>query len=333
MKIINRVNFFYTLILFIHLGFLSCSSSNDGTPEVTPPDVVVKSLTADTSAIEFQNAESSYDVSITTNVDLWVISNSGTSWIELSQTSGTAGTTTVTITALENPNISVRTTTIIINANGVTPVRIEVSQDGAASSNGIYPDYNTNPIPADATGMNSIAVELAAQISLGWNIGNSLEASGSETGWGNPVITKELIDLVKQSGFNAIRIPCSWDQHLSDPNIAKINTDWLDRVKEVVQYCIDNDMYTILNIDWHGGWLEKNVIEASEEEVNAKQKAFWEQIATDLRDFDEHLLFASANEPNVEDATGMAVLTSYHQTFIDAVRATGGKNAYRTLVI
>ena len=326
----------YTIIitLFTLLGFLACSSSgNDSSTDDMPDIIEEKSLTADTSVIEFQNVESSYDVSITTNVDLWVISSSGTSWIELNQTSGTAGTTTVTITALENPNISVRTTTIIINANGITPVRIEVSQDGATSSNGIYPDYNTNPIPADVTGMNSTAAELAAQISLGWNIGNSLEASGSETGWGNPVVTKDLIDLVKQSGFNAIRIPCSWDQHLSDPNIAKINTEWLNRVKEVIQYCIDNDMYTILNIHWDGGWLENNITEASEEEVNAKQKAFWEQIATYLRDFDEHLLFASANEPNVEDATGMAVLTSYHQTFIDAVRATGGKNAYRTLVI
>ena len=73
--------------------------------------------------------------------------------------------------------------------------------------------------------------------------------------------------------------------------------------------------------------------EAKKVEVNAKQKAFWEQIATHLRDFDEHLLFASANEPDVEDASGMAVLNLYHQTFIDAVRATGGKNAYRTLVI
>ena len=67
--------------------------------------------------------------------------------------------------------------------------------------------------------------------------------------------------------------------------------------------------------------------------VNAKQKAFWEQIATTMRDFDEHLMFASAKEPNVSDATQMDVLLSYHQTFIDAVRSTGGKNAYRTLVV
>lgn len=114
---------------------------------------------------------------------------------------------------------------------------------------------------------------------------------------------------------------------------AQLKTEWLDRVKEVVQYCIDDNMYVILNIHWDGGWLENNCTEAKQDENNAKQKAFWEQIATHLRDFDEHLLFAGANEPNVTDAVQMAVLNSYHQTFINAVRSTGGKNAYRTLVV
>jgi aryl-phospho-beta-D-glucosidase BglC (GH1 family) len=181
--------------------------------------------------------------------------------------------------------------------------------------------------------MSSNAVALAAKIKLGWNIGNTLEATGGETAWGNPKVTKALIDLVKVNGFNAIRIPCSWDQNLASSSTAQIKTEWLDRVKEVVQYCVDNDMYVIVNIHWDGGWLENNVTEAKKVANNAKQKAFWEQIATHLRGFDEHLLFASANEPNVENATQMAVLTSYHQTFIDAVRATGGKNAYRTLIV
>jgi endoglucanase len=181
--------------------------------------------------------------------------------------------------------------------------------------------------------MSSTAVQLAAKIKLGWNIGNTLEATNGETAWGNPKVTKALIDAVKASGFNAIRIPCSWNQYLANTATAQIRTEWLDRVKEVVQYCVDNNMYVVVNIHWDGGWLENNITEAKKEENNAKQKAFWEQIATHLRGFDEHLLFASANEPAVEDAAQMAVLTSYHQTFIDAVRSTGGKNAYRTLVV
>lgn len=198
---------------------------------------------------------------------------------------------------------------------------------------GLYPSYNTNPIAADNSGMTSSAVQLAAKIKLGWNIGNTLEATGGETAWGNPKVTKALIDAVKANGFNAIRIPCSWNQNLENASTAKIKTEWLNRVKEVVQYCVDNDMYVVVNIHWDGGWLENNITEAKKVENNAKQKAFWEQIATHLRGFDEHLLFASANEPAVEDAAQMAVLTSYHQTFIDAVRSTGGKNATRVLVV
>ena len=202
----------------------------------------------------------------------------------------------------------------------------------AAGSN-LYPSYNTNPIAADATGMSSTAVQLAAKIKLGWNMGNSLEAIGGETAWGNPKATKALIDLVKANGFNAIRIPCSFDQYLANSTTAKIKEEWLARVKEVVHYAIDNDMYVIVNIHWDGGWLENNCTEAAKSATNAKQKAYWEQIATYLRGFDEHLIFASANEPKVANATEMAVLTTYHQTFIDAVRSTGGKNAYRTVVV
>lgn len=325
-------NILVYLLLFMGIGILACSS--DSTSEKEPePEPITYSLTASTSAIEFQNTESSVDVTITTNVDTWVISTSGTSWLTLNKTTGTSGNTVVKITASQNTSITPRSSTITINANKITPVKITVSQLGVTSSNGIYPDYNTNPLPADATGMSLTATQIAANISLGWNIGNTLEATGSETAWGNPKVTKALIDLVKASGFNAVRIPCAWNQYMQDATNAKLKTDWLNRVKEVVQYCTDNNMYVILNIHWDGGWLENNVNEANKVANNAKQKAFWEQIATHLRDFDAHLLFASANEPAVENATEMAVLTSYHQTFINAVRSTGGKNAYRTLVI
>ena len=181
--------------------------------------------------------------------------------------------------------------------------------------------------------MANNAAGIAAKIKLGWNLGDALEATGGETAWHNPRVTKELIDLVKKSGFNAIRIPCSWNSHMSDSVTAKISDEWLSRVKEVIQYCVDDDLYVLLNIHWDGGWLEKNCTPDKKHVINAKQKAFWEQIATHMRNFDEHLLFASANEPGVENATQMAVLNSYHQTFINAVRSTGGKNNYRVLVV
>ncbi|MCI4592313.1 glycoside hydrolase family 5 protein [Sphingobium sp. BYY-5] len=197
---------------------------------------------------------------------------------------------------------------------------------------GLYPSYNTNPIAADAAGMSSTAGDIAAKIRLGLNIGNTLEAIGGETAWGNPQITQAMIDTAKASGFDAIRLPCAWDQY-SDSSTAKISGTWLNRIKEVVQYCINANMHVLLNIHWDGGWLENNVTLAKKDAVIAKQRAFWEQIATHLRDFDERLIFAGANEPNCDTAEQMEVLYAYYQTFIDAVRATGGRNAYRVLVL
>jgi aryl-phospho-beta-D-glucosidase BglC (GH1 family) len=198
----------------------------------------------------------------------------------------------------------------------------------------IYPSYNTSPQAPDATGMSSTAVQLAAKIGLGWNIGNTMESPGGESGWGNPSITEDYIKFVKQQGFNAIRIPCAWDwHHVCDPKTARLNADWLSRVKEVVGYCEKNDMYVLLNIHWDNGWLDHNIKKEKQDSVNARQKAYWEQIATVMRDFDEHLLFASANEPPADNAEQMNILSSYHQTFVNAVRSTGGKNSYRVLVV
>jgi endoglucanase len=215
----------------------------------------------------------------------------------------------------------------------VTPVPVTPpATTPAPPAAGLYPDYNTNPIAPDASGMGSTAVQLASKIRLGLNIGNTMEAIGGETNWGNPLITEQLIKAAKANGFNAIRLPVAWDQY-ANQQTAKIDPAWMARVKQVVKYCVDNQMYVMVNIHWDGGWLERNVEPDKQVAVNAKQKAFWTQIATQLRDFDEHVLFASANEPSIDRTAQMTVLNSYHQTFVDAVRATGGKNAYRNLVI
>jgi endoglucanase len=216
-------------------------------------------------------------------------------------------------------------------------VSCKKKQNGAAQGpvtqpTSIFPSYSTTRKVPDASGMGSTAVQLAAKFKLGWNIGNTLEAIGGETAWGNPLISESYIKFVKQNGFNAIRLPCSWDQY-ANKTTARIDPVWLNRVKEVVQYCVSNDIYVLLNIHWDGGWLENNINKLKQDSVTAKQKAYWEQIATAMRDFDEHLMFASANEPSVDNAGQMATLLSFHQTFINAVRSTGGRNAYRVLVV
>jgi endoglucanase len=167
---------------------------------------------------------------------------------------------------------------------------------------------------------------------VGWNLGNTLEAICREDAWGAVYTSQKLIDSVKAAGFNTIRIPVAWFCH-SDTINSIIDEDWLARVKEVVDYCINDEMYVIINAHWDNGWLENRVNKANQSQVNQRQKAYWTQIAEYFKDYDEHLLFAGANEPNVHDTTEMSVLMTYHQTFIDAVRSTGGNNSSRTLIV
>lgn len=183
------------------------------------------------------------------------------------------------------------------------------------------------------------AQELADEMTIGWNIGNTMEALyennngeivAGETAWSNPEITQRLIDSVKAVGFNTIRIPVAWDVHSTN---GVIDPNWMARVQEVVDYCYQQDLYVMVNIHWDNGWLEENCTPEMQEINNEKQGQYWGQIADNFKDYDEHLMFASANEPHVDDATQMEVLLSYHQTFIDTVRASGGNNDQRILIV
>ena len=229
-------------------------------------------------------------------------------------------TRTETFMVAQNATGEIRTATIVFTLDNLTE-SVTVTQEALS-----VPE-------ADKTGMEQDAPELMKNIKTGWNLGNSLEATGGETAWGNPATTLAMIDKIREMGFNAVRIPCAWDQYLSDETTYEIKSSWLSRVKEVVDYCMQNDLYAILNIHWDGGWLENDIPNGYSEEVNNKQKVLWTQIATYFRDYDEHLLFAGCNEPNVEDEDDMATLLKYEQTFVDAVRATGGKNVYRNLIV
>lgn len=220
------------------------------------------------------------------------------------------------------------------------------------SSNSVLAESNA----PDKTGMNLTAQEWNKCVVAGWNLGNSLESApsgwdsnslaigwqstydSSETGWGNPKTTKAMIDAVKDAGFNAVRIPVRWNCHITDPEKMTISVNWLRRVKEVVDYCIDNDMYVIINTH-HDMWLEYTPLYKNQEENNKKLAALWTNIATYFSDYGDHLAFAGTNEVHIKDnwstqtAENLAVQNSYNQTFVDAVRATGGKNSYRHLIV
>jgi endoglucanase len=263
------------------------------------------------------------EISLQVSAGLPVTAESSVDWMSLKSNSADGMTFVFSVGA--NTGSLSRTGTLTFNSGTLSKV-VTITQESQSTS-----------IPDDATGMSSSALQLAANMHMGWNLGNTLEVPGSEVGWGNPMATQTLIDSVKAAGFNTIRIPCAWDSYIEDRTTHKIKDSWLQRVKEVIDYCYNNQMYVIINIHWDGGWLEENPTYAKQAEVNAKQRALWEQIAVYFRDYDEHLLFAGTNEVHADygqpTQEHLTVQMSYNQTFVDAVRSTGGRNTYRTLVV
>lgn len=197
-------------------------------------------------------------------------------------------------------------------------------------------------VAPDNTGMSLTAQEWDKNVVMGWNLGNSLESSGGETGWGNPATTQDMIKFIKSQGFNAIRIPVRWTEQLSDETNMVVKEAWLNRVKQIVDWCLAEDMYVIINTH-HEAWLDRNPFNAQKTENNRKLAALWKCIATFFRDYDQRLAFAGTNETialvngqenwGAPQAEWQAVQNSYNQTFINTVRATGGKNYYRHLVV
>ena len=195
----------------------------------------------------------------------------------------------------------------------------------------------SDSIAPDSSGMSSLnSYEFSKKFGRGWNLGNSLEAIGGETAWGNPVTTQRLIDSVKSAGFNSIRIPVAWSKFSDEPAYT-IDPSWLARVEEVVNYALNDSMYVILNEHWDGGWLQPTY--AEQEAGNERLAAMWHQIAVHFRDYDDHLIFAGTNEVMVDGDYGpptveyYTVQNGYNQVFVNTVRSTGGRNIYRYLAV
>ena len=191
---------------------------------------------------------------------------------------------------------------------------------------------------------------------VGWNLGNQFECSApgqdgesmaignpdnadnAETAWGNPVVTKKTIKAIKDAGFNAIRIPVRWQCHITNPTAMSISKTWMARIKEVVDWSLTNDLKVIINVH-HEKWLESTPYYKNKEENCQKLALLWMNIATEFANYDYRLAFAGTNEvhepgkwgaPNEEN---LAVQNAYNQVFIDVVRATGGNNLKRNLMV
>ena len=195
------------------------------------------------------------------------------------------------------------------------------------------------------------ASSFVAQMKIGWNLGNSLDAHygkptgnanlSQETIWGNPKVNQTLIDYVAAQGFDVIRIPVSWYYHSSrDENgVLHINQDWLARVKEVVDYAYKDNFYVILDSHHDHSIIYAGVSEDKMSQVYADAQSMWTDIATYFASYDDHLIMESYNEiDNLAKGWSFGSqaaqqMNKLNQIFVNVVRATGGQNANRILMI
>ncbi len=185
---------------------------------------------------------------------------------------------------------------------------------------------------------------LVEDMKIGWNMGNTLDAPDGETSWGQPEITPELIKSVKELGFKTIRLPVSWGKHTVDEDYT-IDSAFLDRVQEVVDYCFDNDLYVIVNSHHDNDFYYPS--KERFEEGSKFIESIWSQVAERFKDYGTKLIFESMNEPRLA-GTGnewwfdnnsqaciesMECIVDYNQIFVDAVRGEGGLNKDRYLMV
>lgn len=207
------------------------------------------------------------------------------------------------------------------------------------------------------------SVTLTKYLGNGINLGNTFEAYGHstlgagapvsayETYWGQPITTEEMIKGMKNCGFDTIRIPVSWTNKMDYENgDYTIDSSYLDRVEEVVNYALDNDMFVLINDHWDGAWWGKfgSASESTREEAWTMYTSIWSQVADRFADYSDMVIFESANEElgdglnantlcadsgNLSKDECYSLMNEINQKFVDLVRASGGNNNNRFLLI
>lgn len=246
----------------------------------------------------------------------------------------------------EEPVASVSETSVSVEEPVVSKTEPATSTEEPVASAGTDEQLSEqlllDPTPNDS-------VEFATNLKFGWNLGNTLDATSfngtaAEISWGMPKTTKEMIDFVREQGFTTIRIPVSWGIHTLGKNYV-IDANWMKRVKEIVDWAIEDGFYVIIN-----SHHDCDYYYPSEEKLENSLtyiECIWSQVAETFKDYDEHLIFESMNEPRLmgtskewwfseNDPEGIASITclrKLNQKFVDTVRASGGNNETRYLMV
>lgn len=330
---------FQLLLSFFYVTTLLVSACSDN-------DNVKIDIPQEYRNLVFDAGESRQTIQVTSNGD-WTVKIPGdTPWCTSSHSVAT-GEQYINIYVTTNNTGALRNTEVIISGKGTEEIVIDVTQNKIELP--VYPEA----IAPDASDMNPemSAMELSKKLKVGFNIGNTYEAIakdetgnlyGDETLWGNPTPNAALFRNIKAAGFNLVRMPLAFSHQLIDPKGYEIKKEWLDKIAASVDAAIAAGLYININLHWDGGWIY-HINEAHKEAIFERYEAYWKQIALRFRDYNDHLLFAGMNEIADEDNgdvwnlppsdENQHIVNQLNQMFINIIRATGGRNYYRHLIL
>ncbi len=305
-------------------------------------------LSLDRTALTFTSGSGEQTFTATASEQLYLVPGDG--WLTVRKGSKNGNSTEVIVTVEENTVAQERSTRISVVA-GEEKLYVEVTQEaGEAVTGGDQAGGDDVVVTPEVS--DNAAWQMAAHLGIGWNMGNHFDAHNNgvsgETVWGNPKATQATFDKVKAAGFSTVRIPVTWMGHIGEAPDYKIEDAWLDRVAEIVGYAEKAGLNAIVNMHHDGAdskyWL--NIKAAASSETSHRQimeqiAAMWTQIALKLADKGDFLIFEAFNEIHdgswgwgtnrTDGGKQYACLNEWNQTFVDAVRATGGNNATRIL--
>ena len=350
--------------LLVPLSLLLAACSKDPSSEKEPVAPAPSEISLSREAVSFPQGGGGVSLTITAPARPRLTGLPD--WVKL--TDGTYDKYHITfgLTASANDTYDIRESVVIVAAEGAPSVTFTLQQEGRQA-----PDV---PIPGtDPEGWENAAAA-ARHMGTGWNLGNTLDSnsgdvthmwlevwsdrspSAYETAWGQPVTTRALIHMFKEAGFGAIRVPVTWYPHMGSITVDSsgfwdmstwtgfdVDPVWMARVREVVDYVIDEGLYCILNVHHDTGASSTAWLRADADVYGAVRErycALWTQIAAEFASYGERLLFESFNEMLDADGTwnystsgAHDVINRYNADFVATVRSTGGNNAHRNLIL
>ena len=319
----------------------ACSDKNNEPEPLPNPDPVEAYASVETISGSPVAAEGG-EVTMTVKSHRVPTAKAADSWVTRKSSNRTDDVATFVFTVAPN-NGDARSTTVTFTSGDLTTTA--TIEQAAAQS--------VEPAPVPVPSLDDIdnSVAFARALAMGWNLGNQFDAQNngvaSETAWGNQPTTAELFRSLAAAGFRAVRIPVTWLGHFGEAPDYALDQAWLDRIDQVIGYAHDAGLRAIINIHHDGGtWLDIKAAANDAEKnkaVTAQIKAMWTQIAERYKNHGQFLVFEAFNEihdggwgwgDNRKDGGKQyATLNGWNQTFVDAVRATGGNNATRYLGI